>query len=71
MRYEFTVPSDPTGPFSQSKSYNIELRPAFWFGMAMCDTQSHPQQVSTCSAANGFGQIPGRADRLVVHPASP
>jgi hypothetical protein len=49
MRYQFTVPSDPSGPFSLSKSYNIQLRPAFWFGMAMCDTQSYPQQVSTCT----------------------
>ena len=48
MTYTMKIPSDPRGAYSPSKSYNIELRPAFWFGMAMCDTQSYPEQVSTC-----------------------
>jgi hypothetical protein len=29
---------------------NFELHPAFWFGMAMCDTQSFPEATQTCKA---------------------
>jgi hypothetical protein len=51
MRYTLTLPSDPppTAPLTPGKSFNFELHPAFWFGMAMCDTQSYPEQVSTCT----------------------
>ncbi|HVB72463.1 MAG TPA: hypothetical protein VNE38_02810 [Ktedonobacteraceae bacterium] len=50
MRYQLTLPKDPTptAPQTPGKSYNFQLHPAFWFGMAMCDTQSFPEQVSTC-----------------------
>jgi hypothetical protein len=51
MRYKLTLPKDPSpnNPTMAGKSYNFELHPAFWFGMALCDTQSYPEQVSTCS----------------------
>jgi hypothetical protein len=48
MQYQFTLPSDPPGT-SPSNAYNFQLHPAFWFGMAMCDTQSWPEQLSTCT----------------------
>jgi hypothetical protein len=48
-QYQLTIPSDPAGPYDTSKSYNFMLRPAFWFGMAMCDTQSYPEQTSHCT----------------------
>src|SRR6266699_2848514 len=51
MRYQLTLPKDPSpnNPTMAGKSFNFELHPAFWFGMAMCDTQSYPEQISTCS----------------------
>lgn len=51
MRYDLTLPQDPapTAPLTAGKSFNFELHPAFFFGMAMCDTQSFPEQVSTCA----------------------
>src|SRR6266480_6593387 len=51
MRYQLTLPRDPSpsAPLSPGKSFNFELHPAFWFGMAMCDTQSFPEQLSTCT----------------------
>src|SRR6266566_1569960 len=51
MRYQLTLPKDPSpnNPTQAGKSFNFQLHPAFWFGMAMCDTQSYPEQVSTCS----------------------
>ncbi len=47
MTYRLTLPKDP--PPLTTNSFNFQLRPAFWFGMAMCDVQSYPQQVSTCT----------------------
>ncbi|HEU0001497.1 MAG TPA: hypothetical protein VFQ36_11385, partial [Ktedonobacteraceae bacterium] len=62
MRYQLTLPKDPTptAPQTPGKSYNFQLHPAFWFGMAMCDTQSFPEQVSTCAPDS---------DKNIVDPA--
>jgi hypothetical protein len=51
MRYVLNLPKDPSpaNPAAVGKSFNFMLHPAFWFGMAMCDTQSFPEQVSTCA----------------------
>ena len=45
------LPSEPTlSPTpAAGQTLNFELHPAFWFGMAMCDTQSYPETVSTCT----------------------
>jgi hypothetical protein len=50
MRYNVTLPTEPSAsnPNSVNKSYSFELSGADWFGMAMCDTQSYPEQVKTC-----------------------
>lgn len=47
MRYELTLPKDP--PMKTAQSFNFQLHPAFWFGMAMCDTESFPEQIHTCT----------------------
>jgi hypothetical protein len=49
MAYNLTLPTDPsaTNP-APPKSYQFELSGADWLGMAICDTQSYPEQVSTC-----------------------
>jgi hypothetical protein len=49
--WKLTLPRDPSAsnPLAPGKSYNFELHPAFWFGMAMCDTQSDPNQLTTCT----------------------
>ena len=49
MRYEFTLPREPSHKVINGRSWTFQLSPALWFGMAMCDTQSYPQQVSTCT----------------------
>src|SRR5579875_3157107 len=51
MQYRLTLPEDPppSAPLTPGKTFNFELHPAFWFGMAMCDTQSFPEQISTCT----------------------
>src|SRR6266566_7048436 len=51
MTYRLTLPKDPPTLPTQGGggTFNFQLHPAFWFGMAMCDTQSYPEQVSTCT----------------------
>jgi hypothetical protein len=48
-QYEVVVPHDPSPSNPMAKSYHFELNGAIWFGMALCDTQSYPEQVSTCT----------------------
>lgn len=50
MRYNITLPTDPSAsnPMAPGKSYQFELAGADWLGMAICDSQSYPEQVSTC-----------------------
>jgi hypothetical protein len=62
MRYNMTLPSDPSAnnPTAPGKSYQFELSGAEWLGMAMCDTQSYPEQVSTC---------PPDSDKNILDPA--
>ncbi len=62
MRYRLVLPTDPppTTPTERGKSFNFELHPAFWFGMAMCDTQSYPELLSTCTPDS---------DKNIVDPA--
>jgi hypothetical protein len=76
MQYQLTIPTEPAGPYSTDKTYNFELQPAFWFGVAVCDTQSFPETVSTCtpdSDANAVGNAnpkhPGTAyEELQFYP---
>ncbi len=51
MAWNLTLPTDPAAGCSNANANtcNVMLHPAFWFGMAMCDTQSYPQQISTCT----------------------
>jgi hypothetical protein len=51
MRYQLTLPVDPSPSLATTPGvgYNFQLHPAFWFGMAMCDTQSFPEQVTGCT----------------------
>jgi hypothetical protein len=49
MTYKVRLPREPAGAYSNGKSYDFELSPAFWFGMAMCDSYSYPQTTSKCT----------------------
>ncbi|HEX9115221.1 MAG TPA: hypothetical protein VGA61_04075 [Anaerolineae bacterium] len=51
--YTLTLPADPpTLPTQDGKggTFNFQLHPAFWFGMAMCDTESAPEFTKNCVA---------------------
>ncbi len=62
LRYQMTLPTDPSAahPATPGKSYAFELYGTTWFGMALCDTQSYPEQLRTC---------PADSDRNIVDPS--
>jgi hypothetical protein len=75
--YKLKLPKDPVTPPSQDATggtFNFMLHPAFWFGMAMCDTQSAPEFTTTCapdSDANIFDSgDPTAPDFIGKHPGT-
>ena len=63
MSYSIQLPRDPSpaNPNTPGKSYEFELNGSIWLGMALCATQSYPEQVSTCTPDS---------DRNIVDPAA-
>ena len=47
--WQVTLPKDPPPSVKSGRSWSFQLTPAFWFGMAMCDTQSYPQVTNACA----------------------
>lgn len=48
-RWLLTLPRDPApNPVPGADTYAFENHIAFWFGMALCASQSYPEQLSTC-----------------------
>ena len=49
MRYSGILPKEPAPTNVPGKhSYDFQLYAAFWYGMALCDTQSYPNTVKSC-----------------------
>ena len=72
--YKLTLPSDPKVMPNQSGTagtWNFQLHPAFWFGMALCDTQSYPLFKPTCTPNSDSniadGSNPAGADYIGKH----
>ncbi len=75
--YTLTLPTEPAMLPEQNGSGGVddfELYPTFWFGMAMCDTQSYPEFTKTCtpdSDANIFDNpSPKAPDYIGRHPGT-
>jgi hypothetical protein len=75
--YNLTLPTDPKTLPNQAGTggtWSFQLHPAFWFGMAMCDTQSFPEFTNTCtpdSDANALdGTNPADPDYIGKHPGT-
>src|SRR5262249_20262462 len=75
--YKLILPKDPPKLPTQDGSggtFNFQLHPAFWFGMAICDTESSPEYTHNCapdSDANIFdGADPAKADYIGHHPGT-
>ncbi|MDP9221038.1 MAG: hypothetical protein M3P23_10940 [Actinomycetota bacterium] len=59
MQYQGVVPKDPPStPIPGKRSYNFMLAATFWYGMALCDTQSYPEQISTCQPNSDSNIVP-------------
>jgi hypothetical protein len=63
--WQVTLPKDPPPSVKPGRSWSFELTPAFWFGMALCDTQSYPEVTSTCSPDSDSNITP-----LAQHPGT-
>jgi hypothetical protein len=76
--YTMTLPTDPTTQPNATgdggTTWNFQLRPTFWFGMTMCDTQSAPEFTNKCTpdsdANNLVGTVPKNKDYIGKHPGN-
>jgi hypothetical protein len=78
MTYTVTLPRDPkqqpnaTG--AGGSTWNFELRPTFWLGLALCDSESAPEFTKTCNpdtdANNLVGSNPASPDYIGKHPGT-
>ena len=78
ITYVMTLPKDPNARPSASGAgggtWNFQLRPTFWFGLTLCDTESAPEFTKTCTpdsdANNLVGTDPTAADYIGKHPGN-
>jgi hypothetical protein len=76
--YRVRIPRDPPTLPKQDGSggtFNFQLHPAFWFGMALCDNQSGPEFTHVPCAPNSDTNIfdggnPANADYIGRHPGT-
>jgi hypothetical protein len=75
--YQLTLPNDPPTAPAQDQSggtMNFQLHPAFWLGMAMCDSESAPEFTKKCtpdSDNNIFTKTdPNAAKYIGKHPGT-
>ena len=79
ITYTVKLPSDPTvqpnaSGDSTSTTWNFQLRPTFWFGLTLCDTESAPEFTNKCTpdsdANNLVGSNPKAKDYIGKHPGN-
>jgi hypothetical protein len=78
MTYTVTLPKDPKKQPNASgvggSTWNFQLRPTFWFGLTLCDTQSAPEFTHKCKpdsdANNLVGTNPKARDYIGKHPGN-
>jgi hypothetical protein len=78
MTYTVTLPRDPkqfpTASGATGTTWNFELRPTFWFGLTLCDTESAPEFTPTCNpdtdANNLVSPNPNSPNYIGKHPGN-
>ncbi len=78
MTYTMVLPKDPkTQPNASGAggtTWNFQLRPTFWFGMTLCDSQSAPEYTTKCTPDsdrnNLVGSNPNARDYIGKHPGN-
>ena len=63
VTYLMTLPKDPKVQPNASgaggTTWNFQLRPTFWFGMTLCDTESAPEFTKTCTPDSDANDLTG------------
>jgi hypothetical protein len=62
LTYTLTLPKDPaTQPTAggPGATWNFQLRPTFWFGLTLCDTESAPEFTKTCTPDSDVNDLTG------------
>jgi hypothetical protein len=77
MTYTITLPKDPKAfptATGAGSTWNFQLRPTFWFGLTLCDTESAPEFTKTCrpdsDRNNLVGTNPAAPDYIGKHPGN-
>jgi hypothetical protein len=78
MTYTVTLPSDPkqfpTASGATGTTWNFQLRPTFWFGLTLCDTESAPEFTKTCTPNTDANDLvspnPNSPDYIGKHPGN-
>jgi hypothetical protein len=77
ITYVVRLPKDPPQrPRADGSGgvWNFELRPTFWLGLTLCDTESAPEYTDTCTpdsdANNLVGTDPAAPDYIGKHPGN-
>ena len=78
MTYTITLPRDPkTQPNASGAggtTWNFQLRPTFWFGLTLCDSQSAPEFTNKCTPDsdrnNLVGSNPNAPNYIGKHPGN-
>ncbi|HYV79377.1 MAG TPA: hypothetical protein VE979_14700, partial [Streptosporangiaceae bacterium] len=78
MTYTVTLPKDPKKQPNASgaggTTWNFQLRPTFWFGVTLCDTESAPEFTKKCTPDsdrnNLVGTNPAAPDYIGKHPGN-
>jgi hypothetical protein len=78
ITYTVTLPKDPKKQPNASgaggTTWNFQLRPTFWFGLTLCDTESAPEFTKKCkpdSDSNDLvGTNPAAPDYIGKHPGN-
>jgi hypothetical protein len=63
--YQLTLPTDPATQPRQDgtgTTWNFQLHPTFWFGMALCDDQSAPNPAGTSVQSRAGSNVPCTPD---------
>ena len=78
ITYTITLPTEPkklpsnNGP--AGSTWNFQLRPTFWFGLTLCDTESAPEFTKVCTpdtdANDLVGLDPAAPDYIGKHPGN-
>ena len=78
ITYTITLPKDPkeqpTASGATGTTWNFQLRPTFWFGLTLCDTESAPNFTKFCKpdfdSNNLVGTDPTKKNYIGKHPGN-